>query len=577
MKVCSSIFIFLTLIVSFSFTACGNLLTEDASITIDAEKVARYLGRNADTSVLCRSGAREAGNEDIYNNGMIITASTIGTYETSSENKYVTPMSDMELREDVEVLYKKASGTSITLDNIPVGARIKVKVSLALGMFVNTDVYRNMRLNDVQEDIAENGANSNFANMTESEILDSINEEIRGMQEEWDASNYFIEGVTETFTVRRGPNTITLRFGDDENIGIPIIVYSKIQGTTTVSIRENNHNSVIIPDASNFINFCTDGNGYKYILYSQYCETHGKDCCFVYSDNPAFDEPVHLFDGDGGAPDFLRIAYDEVEKKIYSYSRISNNDYYDLKIICFPKLISEGSVSDSITYTSTGFYISGSIDGMLFAVNNNIAYVGRGIYDNRLESLSVYQFNLLNGSNLGEGDFVKDLCEDCDLHEVKDTYYKNGNLYILVENNFDSSKVSYVYRGGLICLNPASYTTSKYLFSEDVHFKITTNTEYDFSFPQPVSQKSKDSFFCPKKIIGIKPKRLIIADDGLFLFADNDGNPKYKNTNRIVMVNLDSFKITSCKLTDEAFDNDDSESYDISTLYGEGFSFECAD
>ena len=62
--------------------------------------------------------------------------------------------------------------------------------------------------------------------------------------------------------------------------------------------------------------------------------------------------------------------------------------------------------------------------------------------------------------------------------------------------------------------------------------------------------------FGPEKIIAIKPKKLVIADDGRAFYTDNLGTYKYKNVNRIVTVDLESFSITNIKNADCSFDTE---------------------
>ena len=45
----------------------------------------------------------------------------------------------------------------------------------------------------------------------------------------------------------------------------------------------------------------------------------------------------------------------------------------------------------------------------------------------------------------------------------------------------------------------------------------------------------------PKKFVAIKPKKLVIADDGIMFYTDDLGAYKYKNVNRIVTIDLENF------------------------------------
>ncbi len=105
-----------------------------------------------------------------------------------------------------------------------------------------------------------------------------------------------------------------------------------------------------------------------------------------------------------------------------------------------------------------------------------------------------------------------------------------------------------------------------YLTVPDNPLKMTpdpkkfTNYNYSFEevFPRFYTPKDEDeySFFGPEKIIAIKPKELVIADDGRFFFTDALGTYRYKNANRIVTVDLESFSIKSVTTADCTFDNE---------------------
>lgn len=86
------------------------------------------------------------------------------------------------------------------------------------------------------------------------------------------------------------------------------------------------------------------------------------------------------------------------------------------------------------------------------------------------------------------------------------------------------------------------------------------NDSYTFAdiYPKFYTPQSLDSysFFGPEKIIAIKPKKLVIADDGRAFYTDNLGTYKYKNVNRIVTIDLESFSITNVATADCTFDTE---------------------
>ena len=56
---------------------------------------------------------------------------------------------------------------------------------------------------------------------------------------------------------------------------------------------------------------------------------------------------------------------------------------------------------------------------------------------------------------------------------------------------------------------------------------------------------SEKAFIGPRKIIGIKPKQLVVTDGGTFFYTNEDGALVYKTVNRIVTVDLENFVIES--------------------------------
>jgi hypothetical protein len=69
------------------------------------------------------------------------------------------------------------------------------------------------------------------------------------------------------------------------------------------------------------------------------------------------------------------------------------------------------------------------------------------------------------------------------------------------------------------------------------------NTVDSFKFNTPLLSNIESQFCGPQKFVAIKPKKLVIADSGIAFYTDAEGIWKYKNINRIVTVDLESFSI----------------------------------
>jgi len=212
-------------ILSVFFLSCGNSISQEGEgiITLDAGKVARYLGQNASISksVQARSGLHFMGAEfpDIksyMNYEMNIKVSTIGQYETSADANYNKPINEIfatnNIAETLESFYKEATGNPIILEDIPVGSKIKVKIELSFGQTFDEDTYKQTLSADLQ----------NLMN----EELDNIKSEL--------ANEYkTVEATSETFTVQKGENKITIKLDTPEDLGLDqsgfdIVLYTKI-------------------------------------------------------------------------------------------------------------------------------------------------------------------------------------------------------------------------------------------------------------------------------------------------------------------------------------------------------------
>ncbi len=186
-----------------------------------------------------------------------------------------------------------------------------------------------------------------------------------------------------------------------------------------------------------------------------------------------------------------------------------------------------------------------------------------------------------------------------DSAEIKDMIYQDGYVYILLRDvDLSPSQNLYFYSRGEVLkyntyqnsitesLGLASYQSpsEKYLYTYDSYgtqWKTSSSEDakpvlveaselYDNSdTPQPMfalysPETTVDSsetltldtqyFYGPAKFIAIKPKKLVIADDGVAFYTDSLGAYKYKNANRIVEVDLESFAISDTRDVSVEFD-----------------------
>ena len=82
-----------------------------------------------------------------------------------------------------------------------------------------------------------------------------------------------------------------------------------------------------------------------------------------------------------------------------------------------------------------------------------------------------------------------------------------------------------------------SACTTPYIPPEEI--LTNANVEYpDICFPN----EGEKSFYGPTRFIAVKPKKLVIADEGLAFYTDNE-LLRYKNVNRVVYVDLENFAV----------------------------------
>lgn len=82
-----------------------------------------------------------------------------------------------------------------------------------------------------------------------------------------------------------------------------------------------------------------------------------------------------------------------------------------------------------------------------------------------------------------------------------------------------------------------SACTTPYIPPEEI--LTNANVEYpDICFPN----EGEKSFYGPTRFIAVKPKKLVIADEGLAFYTD-DELLRYKNVNRVVYVDLENFAV----------------------------------
>ena len=252
---------------------------------------------------------------------------------------------------------------------------------------------------------------------------------------------------------------------------------------------------------------------------------------------------------------------------------LKNNVAYSLKggdfdVICrYPNMISSNGANTEKEEIKLGYGNINSFvvyDGKAYALFKENDYIIR-VFDTYDEGpikpmIKEYSVNL--------NDFFNDALGT---PMITDMLYQDGRLYLLYKEAFSwpSSATTIGNRGAVIEVNlfdgsvrntglttsalsnteyklqgynnSLMYTdsacTTPYIPSEEI--LMNSNVEYpDICFPN----EGEKSFYGPTRFIAVKPKKLVIADEGLAFYTDNE-LLRYKNVNRVVYVDLENFAV----------------------------------
>lgn len=294
------------------------------------------------------------------------------------------------------------------------------------------------------------------------------------------------------------------------------------------------------------------------------------------------------------------ITIDRKQNVLYAWHGMGQT--YD--VYKFPKLISEGS-TEYETVPGGDFsdeYFDHS--KTLLAVHNGKVYGWVNGGSVGLSAGKLYRVNPADASPVAEMiDFDYEALGLSSTGTITDMFYQDGALYLLEsERDFNkyNDKFKMLSRGSLIRYDVKTKKFDKCGFTDDskaTKFKFGTeaaanekfqvfatneyylvftgqpysdNTLYQefaskfnnsssvgniFTAHVPASSSLSSAFLGGQKFIAIKPKKLVIADSGISFYTDADGVWKYKNLNRIVTVDLNSFIIDSVQeVSSMAFD-----------------------
>lgn len=338
-------------------------------------------------------------------------------------------------------------------------------------------------------------------------------------------------------------------------------------------------------------------NGIKKVSYA----TEVKDfTAFDKDGNIYICQPNTLYNGgtlisnkDGWqAPDLANLSIDEYAKG-FTIDLVTNIAYCvrgaegSCEFYQYPDLISSnGTTTDRESYSG-----SISVENSVFTVYDNRLYILTQLGD--YNTYHLYIYNVTSGGefefammipvdpremfNMDEetylpGEFTDITCQDDCLYMLYNESPDNHS-YRGYSGHWESSDKTVRSRGAVIRYNLITGDFESLGFSEnkiahdsfklraltfgsgDPMYDTTDNTKF---LEIPASGKelypdiycpaeSEKAFYGARKFIAVKPKKLVISDEGLCFYTGDDGVLRYKNKNRIVYVDLEDFAIKEFK------------------------------
>ena len=278
--------------------------------------------------------------------------------------------------------------------------------------------------------------------------------------------------------------------------------------------------------------FCDIVTNKIYVMYSQEGNYYLID---VYGNTEKYGELTGCLPKqpeDWNAKPYSIISYDSNAYCLYKTENESGGDYYLVKMNLF-----EAETLQNVEVSSP-MEIKMNLDqfpGLSLELNNMIYqdgyfYIFANIRPKEISAICY--FGGILRVNYEEPE-IKVLGFSTDVYTLQD----RGRMRVY--GNFDATHP--VYKS-----NKTDYLS--YTYSELMNY-VGTYPEYAQSsaqaFKEVYTPKNAGStkLFGSNQIVALKPKRLILSDEGKFFFVDTDGYWKYKNAKRVITVDLDTFAI----------------------------------
>lgn len=380
--------------------------------------------------------------------------------------------------------------------------------------------------------------------------------------------------------------------------------------------------------ASDTKDYCFDEDGYFYYINTRFNDSGASGADFarpvICSDNPDFPadgidlSPVLFSDSQSSSEAYV-FSIDHATKTFYIIDPLTFDD--EPKIYKFPKLITSREITDSVCFglNCSGVYPSQTLSKMV--VNNGIMFVTAYRVNDLMPVLLKIDVSSVQNEGTVNAEVVANLSSVLKMNNysvvINDMLYQDGSVYILVSDMLDHPQDAKLYsRGLLIKYDTSSGNVSSLGFSEEVKkntdmgtsglYTYKSNSQYmsnsqlfideeytkalilpsvisytegsedkkldtteyfpSIYSPAPLATSLSNScFYGAEKFIAIKPKKLVIADDGFAFYTASDGGIKFKNVNRVITVDLEKFAISSIENAKTSFASE-VESFSMGTI-----------
>ncbi|MBR5400990.1 MAG: hypothetical protein IK102_04180 [Treponema sp.] len=410
------------------------------------------------------------------------------------------------------------------------------------------------------------------------------------------------QGDSQIITVKAGPNKI--------EVPLALIKYS-VPKTKYVLYNNRYDNDICVdvkdcylrdfpdakitdadePDFKNVVKYCFDAEGTFYAItvegdvaeHNYYLESKNKKEVILDSVDSAYS--------------VKQLICDYVTNELYFYYSY-DADIIEIKNLT-KKIVWNGDKYDLIHRTGDG------VDVFSIVINDGYIYSLNEIeYNSFLFKSKILSSNTPNTFEIG--DVIKSISIENvieygdDIWELNfgELYYQDGYFYIttypendeiafinmggIIKVSFDDPSPKYLgfnykiqdftSKGSFIIYREPTVDTGiyEYLVKKQDPSKLyslsysavsgDTNMRsyFEKKYCQPQTEKS-EQLFGLGYIVALKPKRLVFSDEGRFFYVDNDQNWKYKNVNRIVTVDLESFTIKRMVEPNVSFSEDYTE------------------